>query len=415
MCGPPPQKIVLLHRLKTLLKKLARKEKIARNIWVRIYIIFRALKHSNAGIARMLGISDPTVRKWRNRWAAATGRFVAAIRNGATKAELTRLIEEVLDDAPRSGAKPDFTAEQVARIIQLACTPPRTFNRPIERWTPRELADEAVKQAIVSSISPSTVHRFLNNNDVKPHLVKEWLNAAPEDPTTFIPRVSHVTELYRQARKLANARVHVTSMDEKPGIQALEPLHPSLPMKPGLVERREFEYTRHGTTCVIASFDVATGMIITITVGPTRTEADFLDHVTRTVATDLDGEWVFVTDQLNTHQSESMVRFVAEACNISVDLGKKGKHGILKSMETRMAFLEDETHRIRFVYTPKHCSWLNQVECWFSILARKVLNKEICTSVDDLQQKIRDFVPYYNTTMAKPFRWTYTGRPLATA
>lgn len=415
MCGPPPQKIVLLHRLKTLLKKLARKEKVSRNLWTRIYIIFRALKHSNAGIARMLGITAPTVRKWRKRWAAAMGRFVAAIRKGATRAELTAMIEDVLDDAPRSGAKSDFSAEQVARIIQLACTPPRIYNRPIERWTPRELANEAVKQGIVPSISPSTVHRLLNDNDVKPHLVKQWLNAAPEDPATFIPRVSRITKIYREAQELAKARVHVVCMDEKPGIQALEPLHPSLPMKPGLVERREFEYSRHGTTCVIASFDVATGTIVTLTVGPTRTEADFLDHVARTVATDPDSDWVFVTDQLNTHQSESLVRFVAIACNLSVDLGKKGKRGVLKSMESRMAFLEDESHRIRFVYTPKHCSWLNQVECWFSILARKVVNNATCTSIDDLNQKIRDFIPYYNETMAKPFRWTYTGRPLATA
>ena len=128
-----------------------------------------------------------------------------------------------------------------------------------------------------------------------------------------------------------------------------------------------------------------------------------------------EGTWVFVTDQINTHQSESMARFVATACNLLDDLGKKGKQSILKSIKTRMAFLEDELHRIRFVYTPKHCSWLNQVECWFSILARKVLNNAACTSVDVLQQKICDFVPYYNTTMAKPFRWTYTGRPLATA
>jgi hypothetical protein len=415
MCGPPPQKIVMLHRLKVLLKKLARKATIRRNLWIRINIILRSLKQSNAGIARMLGISDPTVRKWRKRWVAAMGSFVVVIRKGATKAELTSLIETVLGDAHRSGAKPDFTAEQVARIIQLACTPPRKFNRPIERWTPRELANEAVKQGIVPSISPSTVHRLLNDNDVKPHLVKGWLNAAPEDPSTFIPRVSRLTTLYRQAQELAKNRVHVISMDEKPGIQALEPLHPSLPMKPGLVERREFEYNRHGTTCVIASFDVATGRIITVSIGPTRTEADFLDHVTRTVATDPEGEWVFVTDQLNTHQSESMVSFVANACHLSSDLGVKGKRGILKGMKSRMAFLEDESHRIRFAYTPKHCSWLNQIECWFSILARKVLINATFTSVDDLQQKIRNFIPYYNKTMAKPFRWNYTGRPLATA
>jgi DNA-binding transcriptional regulator YiaG len=111
MCGPPPQKITLLHRLKVLLKKLARKEKIPRNLWIRIHNILRVVKHSNACIARMLGISESTVRKWHARWAAVTGRFVAAIRNIATKAELIYLIEAVLDDAPRSGTPPDFTPD----------------------------------------------------------------------------------------------------------------------------------------------------------------------------------------------------------------------------------------------------------------------------------------------------------------
>ena len=183
-------------------------------------------------------------------------------------------------------------------------------------------------------------------------------------------------------------------------------------MKPGLVERREFEYSRHGTQVLIANFEVATGNLVTPSIGATRTEADFLAHISRTISTDPQGEWVFIVDQLNTHKSESLVRLVAERCGIEVDLGIKGRSGILKSMKSRAAFLQDPAHRIRFVYTPKHASWLNQIEIWFSILVRRVLKRGNFTSVDHLRERILAFIDYFNQTMAKPFKWTYAGRPL---
>jgi hypothetical protein len=217
--------------------------------------------------------------------------------------------------------------------------------------------------------------------------------------------------LYEQAGRLAEQGVHVVSTDEKTGIQALERLHPDLPMGPGTVQRREYEYVRHGTLCLTANLEVWCGLIVSPTLGPTRTEADFVAHVAQTVATDPQAGWVFVLDNLNTHQSEGLVLWVAQACGIEGDLGVKGKKGVLKSQKSRAQFLSDKGHRIRLVYTPKHTSWLNQIELWFSILVRKLLRRASFSSVEDLKARIRAFIDYFNRTMARPIQWLYSTEP----
>ena len=208
---------------------------------------------------------------------------------------------------------------------------------------------------------------------------------------------------------------HTVCVDEMTGLQALERIAPSKAMIAGKCELIEFEYERHGTLCLIGNFEVTTGELIRPTLGPTRTEEDFVRHIEQTVATDRDGSWVFVVDNLNIHCSESLVQTVAEACEIPTDLGKKGKRGVLKSVASRQAFLSESSHRIRFVYLPKHSSWLNQIEVIFGVIMRKVIRRGSFTSVADLRTKLLDFVTYFNRVFAKPFRWTYTGRPLMKA
>lgn len=227
----------------------------------------------------------------------------------------------------------------------------------------------------------------------------------------FAEQSGVICDLYAYAPLLHALGVRIMSTDEMTGIQALERAAPTRPMRRGRVERREFEYIRHGTLSLIVNFEVATGQVVLPSLGPTRTEADFLAHIDQTIASDPEAVWVFVTDQLNTHQSESLVRLVAERCCLSDDLGVKGVSGVLQSMASRAAFLSEKTHRIQFVYVPKHTSWLNQVEIWFSILVRRVIKRGNFTSVADLRAKILAFIDYFNCT-AKPFRWTYTGRPL---
>jgi transposase len=221
-----------------------------------------------------------------------------------------------------------------------------------------------------------------------------------------------VCTVYRGALQ-AKEMTRTVSVDEMTGIQALERIARSLPMQPGKVERREFEYVRHGTQALIACFDIVTGKVGGV-VADTRTEADFVAFLEALFASAAPTmNWRIVCDNLDIHMSEGVVRLIARQCGIDeAALGRKGHDGILARKASREAFLRDQSHRITFHFTPKHASWLNQIEIWFSILVRKLLRRESFTSKADLKDRIERFIAYFNQTMAKPFKWTWAGKPL---
>jgi len=243
---------------------------------------------------------------------------------------------------------------------------------------------------------------------LKPHQSQYWLNVKADERRD--ERIEDICQLYGNA--LAKPDEVVISVDEMTGIQALERISPDLPMRKGNIQAIEFEYERHGTQTLLGGFNIATGVIDGL-VQETRTEVDFVSSIKYLIEKNPEATtYHFVADQLNTHKSESLVRFVANFCEDSQELGVKGKSGILKSMQTREDYLSTTDKRIVFHYTPKHASWMNQIEIWFGILMKKVIKRGNFTSQEDLKNKILNFMHYFNETMAKPFKWTYKGKAL---
>ena len=408
MSGPRPQPLKLKHQHRVILKQFTRRRQTPRGLAQRAQIILLAARGmNNSEIAHHLELDRNTVRRWRQRWQGHSPQLMTTLAEGVKKRVQQQMIDSILRDAPRPGTPVGFSVEQRVQIIALACEDPKDSKRPVSHWSPRELADEIVKRGIAQQISERTVGRMLTEADLKPHRIRYWLNRTPEDPVSFWHAAERICLLYQQAAFLYKSGIHLVSSDEMTGIQALERLPPTLPMRPGEIERQEFEYIRHGTRALIASLEVALGTLLEPTMGPRRTEADFATHIENVLKTNPQDSWIFIVDQLNTHKSESLVRLVAKYCHLKDDLGVKEKSGILKSMASREKFLSDPTHQIYFVYTPKHSSWLNQIEIWFSILMRRLLKRGNFTSVEDLSEQVLAFINYFNQTLAKPFNWKY--------
>jgi len=407
-------RIVVSEKQHEILQVIVKSTTAARRLIQRARIILLSFERlRNEEIAIQVGLSRKQVGLWRRRWKQSFDALVS-VECGEPHAVLRRTIEDVLSDAPRAGADGKFSAEQMTQIMAIACESPELSDRPVGHWTHRELADEAQKRGIVESISASQVGRYLAESDLKPHRSKYWLNTTEKDPEVFQTQVQVVCQAWRDAPELYfQANTHTVSIDEMPGLQALERIPKNIPMKPGQPERIEFEYKRHGTLCLMGNWHVVLGKIISPTIKPTRTESDFAWHIFHTVQTDPNAGWVFVLDNLNVHCSATLVYYVAKIEGIDPGtLGKKDVRGILKSVESRQAFLSDRSHRVRFVYLPKHTSWLNQIEIVFGIVGRRVMRRGNFKSVAELKDRLLEFINYFNTTFAKPFQWNYTGRPV---
>jgi transposase len=327
MSGSAAQ-VVISERQEKVLRKLSTATTVAKRLVQRATIILLAFSGvANQDIAKQIGLGRCQVGIWRRRWQNAFAKLIR-IECSEDPPALRKAIEDLFSDEPRPGCPGKFTAEQLTQLIALACEPPEKSGRPITHWTGKELADEAIARGIVDSISPSQVNRYLREAQLRPHKSRYWLNTTEKDPEAFQAQVEVVCACYHDAPQLYQRHdTHTICVDEMTGIQALERSAATLPMKPGQVQRREFEYKRHGTVTLIGNFHVVTGELIAPTLGPTRTEEDFVAHIDRTVKLDPEARFVFVLDNLNIHCSAGLVELVARLCGLEEDLGKKGKRG----------------------------------------------------------------------------------------
>jgi transposase len=316
-------KIIISERQQKLLEEFRKSRTIGKCLAQRAAIILLGFSGMlNEDIALQVGLNRQQVGLWRQRWREAWDAL--CVWECTEPHRLREAILDVLSDAPRPGAPATFTAEQVSRIVALACEPPKLSGRPIDHWTHRELRDEAINRKIATAISVSQVGRILQQAAVQPHRKKMWLNTTEKDPKKFQAEVETVCRTYLEAPAKAVDGAHTVSVDEATSLQAIERNAPDKPAQPGSVPKQEFEYTRHGTTTLTAGLDVVTGQIVSPTLETTRTEPEFVAHIARTVDADPEAEWIFVVDRLNTHLSESLVKFVAARCGIDEALlGKK--------------------------------------------------------------------------------------------
>lgn len=406
-------KITLTDHMAQILTQLLSSRNVGVAIARRAAVILLAFQNRlNQEIAPQVGLSAKSVGRWRRRWQASY-QALLAMQFVESKAAFTRAIVECLSDAPRSGSPGKFSPEQLVGLIALACEPPQLSDRPVTTWTARELADEARQRGLIDSISPSHVNRLRREVDLQPHASKYWCNTTEKDPELFAQQVEVVCQTYLNAPAAYNQyNTHTVCVDEMTSLQANQRRAETKRPLPGKIAKEEFQYTRHGTVCVTGNWHVVQGQLLCPTIEETRNNEDFAKHIERTIATDPEAGWVFVVDNLNTHSGEPLVRMIARQLKINeTTLGVAKQRGILKTMASRREFLSDLSHRIRFVYLPKHSSWLNQIEIIFGVINRRVMRGGNFTSRADLIAKLRRFVAYFNETIGQPMNWTYTGRP----
>lgn len=355
MSGPLALPLSVSRASARELKRVARRALSPQRDVQRARIVLLAKRGlDNAAIGRRLGCTEKTSRKWRERFR-----------------EDPRV--ESLADAPRSGRPPVVALEDRCHLIKLACDRPER-NAFHDVWTYGALR-EALIEDRGCTLSESEIGRILRAEDIRPHRMRLWLHSPDPD---FGAKVRRICSLYRNVPKGA----HVVCVDEKTCIQALERKHATRPAAPGREPRFEFEYKRHGTRALIAGFDVATGQVFG-RIGERRTAQDLVDFLELLAQRYPTGTVYVVWDNLNIHYD-------------GVD-------------ERWTSFNKRHGGRFRFVYTPKHASWVNQIEIWFSILHRRALKHSNFRTAAEMVAAIEGFIQHWNEVLAHPFRWTFRG------
>ena len=380
----PP--IILSQNARTELQTLVRASSTPQSLSLRARIVLQAAAAdtpTNLHIGRALGCCNHTVGKWRRRYLA--------------------LGLAGLQDAIRPGRPRTIASATRVQVISVASTLPHDQERTVTRWTLDEIVATLLDALHTDTISRSSIWRILHDIDLKPHKSEYWLNSHDAD---FDAKAHAICQLYAHAIEASQQGRLVICCDEKTGMQVLERKTPTKPAQPGRRERREHEYIRHGTRVLINSLAVATGHIAW-TLGTTRKATDFMAHLQRAYQTLPHMErYDWVMDNLNTHWSLDVCRLVARWCKVPCEPHK------LKTGLQRRAFLTDPSHRHVFHFTPKHGSWLNQAELFFSVVHRRFLARGSFPSAKDFERRLERFLKDYNIRHAHPYRWTYTGEPL---
>lgn len=322
-------------------------------------VVLAAAGGSVASIARQMGTCRARVGDWLSRFAS----------EGI----------DGLADEPRSGRPVVITPLERHQIIAAACQAPSALGVERKTWTHESLRTAVIAAGLVHQISASEVGRILEGAALKPHRVRGWCHSTDPD---YQRKMRSIVRLY----VAPTAREPVLCVDEKTGMQALSRSRDLQPPAPGRPGRQEFEYRRNGTRCLFACFNVGTGKVLGHCTR-SRTRADFLSFLDLVASIYRQHQVHVVLDNLNTHRDTGAGAFISDW---------NRRHG----------------ERFVFHYTPTHGSWLNQVELWFAIVARRVLRHANFATCDDLVAAIDRFIERWNTAEAHPFRWTYQGLPL---
>lgn len=370
---------------------------------------------SNREIAERLSVHYNTVSLWRRRFIEYTS--LLSFIEAELPEDLKELVEAILTDKYRSGAPWTYGNDVRAKIKLIACQDPKDYGYTLSHWNLPYLRIVLIETGVVENISVGALYHILKTDEIRPWKIRYWLHSKEkyENHETYSAKIQAINQVYAETAELkgseAGSEIRTFCTDEMTGIQALEHLFEDKPTAPGKDAAMEFEYIRHGTTSLTGFFNVVTGEMAAPYLNSTRTEEDFVAALKAVIDTAPEKRYRIVCDNLNTHMSETLVKYVAEQIGFTEPLGKKGRSGILKSQASRMAFLSNPEHRICFYYAPIHCSWMNQIEIWFGIINKQLLKRKSFKSVEELEQCIRDYIVQYNKYFAHPFKWTYNDVP----